>query len=336
MSSYSIEDNVHIGLWTDWSRGAILGRTLTISRTEGNLLIAFTASFVAFVATRFWRVLCLIVHRCCSSDAPKHAIHHQSQVILRNSSGPDSGLVSLVRLSWAWRRLGFRRLLHLSSLAVLAALICAAFTVAGGFSSAISSAVGDVVLIDSTNCGFVDFSQETLLYSPVQEFMSTQISNAANYAQQCYTSNSSGLLGCGRFIKPNIDKIANINASCPFQEDLCRTSHSNILLDTGYINTHDDLGLNAPVDEQASYRYLLSCAPLVTEGYKSSQNTSNGEVIQYHYGTMTRINNVYNYSLRTDNIESQYSGKRNPDSNDGVNFRVMLAHPFVFFSINES
>lgn len=40
---------VHIGIWTNWSRGEILGLTLTLKRREGNLLLAFTAIFVAFV-----------------------------------------------------------------------------------------------------------------------------------------------------------------------------------------------------------------------------------------------------------------------------------------------
>ncbi|KAF7519887.1 hypothetical protein G7054_g12945 [Neopestalotiopsis clavispora] len=323
MSSPTIEDHVHAGLWTDWSRGAILGRTLTMSRTEGNLLIAFTASFIAFVATRFWRVLCLVLHRCCSSDGPEFALHHQRQVILRNSSGPDSGLVSLVRLSWAWRRLGFRRLLHLSSLSILAALTFAAFTVAGGFSSTISSAVGDVVLINSANCGFCGYAVVTSMAGLISRFYSNQLNNAANYAQQCYTTNSSGLLGCGRFVKSNTRKTVNTNASCPFEEGLCRSSHSNILLDTGFYNTNDDLGLNAPVEEQSSIRYVLSCAPLVTDGYTSRQNTSVGEVIQYHYGLTTHNDgDVFNYSFRTDPVESQYAGVRNPDGYDGINYRV--------------
>lgn len=39
---------VHIGTWTNWSRGAVMGSTLTIRRDVGNLLIAFVAFFVAW------------------------------------------------------------------------------------------------------------------------------------------------------------------------------------------------------------------------------------------------------------------------------------------------
>lgn len=63
LSSVDVDTHVHLGLWTDWSRGAVFGRTLTMTRGNANLLIAFTASFVAIVATRFWRILCLAIHR---------------------------------------------------------------------------------------------------------------------------------------------------------------------------------------------------------------------------------------------------------------------------------
>jgi hypothetical protein len=62
MATVDIESRVHLGIWTDWSRGAILGRTVTMSHADANLLIAFTVSFIVFVAIRFWRIIYIFIH----------------------------------------------------------------------------------------------------------------------------------------------------------------------------------------------------------------------------------------------------------------------------------
>lgn len=71
---------VHLGTWTNWSRGPILGATLTLEPRYGLLLLSFTATFVAFVASRFWRIMSLALHRIYSTPEPRDALHHQRQV----------------------------------------------------------------------------------------------------------------------------------------------------------------------------------------------------------------------------------------------------------------
>jgi hypothetical protein len=55
------ENDIHLGTWINWSRGRVMGATLTLNRAEGNLLIAFTAVFVGIVTERFWRIACMLV-----------------------------------------------------------------------------------------------------------------------------------------------------------------------------------------------------------------------------------------------------------------------------------
>jgi hypothetical protein len=85
---------IYLGTWTNWSRGPIFGSTLTTTKDVGNLLIAFTAFFVAIVATRFWRICCLLLHMYLSTSEPRDAIHHQRQV----SNLMDNHLQWLIRL----------------------------------------------------------------------------------------------------------------------------------------------------------------------------------------------------------------------------------------------
>jgi hypothetical protein len=152
--SVTMDNNVYLGVWTNWSNGKVLGATLTTTRRDGNLLIALTGFLVPFVASRFWSIFCLVAHQYFSTSDSRDALHHQRQVILRNSSSPDSGLVSLFRLLWAWRssRLSEKTKKYYSRLlpVILFAICCiSAFTVAGAFSSQISSSPGEEVLVGS-------------------------------------------------------------------------------------------------------------------------------------------------------------------------------------------
>src|SRR5437868_960868 len=148
-----MDATVYLGVWTNWSRGHILCQTLTTTKFYGNLLIAFTAFFVAFVATRFWRIVCLLLHNYYSTSEARTTIHHQRQVILRNSTSPESGLVAFLRLIWAWRPSERRRLASVLPPLLTASFCVIAFTVAGVFSSMISTSTGDDGLIKSSNCG---------------------------------------------------------------------------------------------------------------------------------------------------------------------------------------
>jgi len=39
---------VYTGVWTNWSRGKVNGSTITLTRNDANLLIAFLAFFIAW------------------------------------------------------------------------------------------------------------------------------------------------------------------------------------------------------------------------------------------------------------------------------------------------
>ncbi|KAI1736545.1 hypothetical protein F4680DRAFT_468988 [Xylaria scruposa] len=270
-----MDQSVYLGLWTNWSRGSVLGLTFTTTRERGNLLIAFTAFFISFVATRLWKILCLALHRSYSTSEPRDTIHHQQQVILRNSSSPESGMIALLRLLIAYRLSLKGKLLRQLTPVLLAILLLVGFSIAGGLSSSISSSVSDEVLAMSNHCGIseIDFDNLTT-YALWTGQYSKQLSDATQYAQRCYTEKSTGMPECRKYV---VDKIAtnstDTSAPCPFQEQICRTKE-NIRLDTGYINSHDSIGLNAPESERFAWRYVLHCAPLKTDGY--TMNTTQG------------------------------------------------------------
>ncbi|KAI1427362.1 hypothetical protein F5Y12DRAFT_792384 [Xylaria sp. FL1777] len=297
---------VYLGLWTNWSRGSVLGRTLTVSRRDGDLLIAFTAFFIAFVGSRFWRIACLAAHRFQSSSKPENAIYHQRQVILRNTGSADSGLLQLLQLFWAWRHSVriFRTILPAFALSIFCVTI---FTVAGVFSSQITSSVGTEVLLIGTSCGqtgnVLGFPEAIFSYIGRME------RNALNYVQQCY-SNSTSLTDCDDFATRRISTFVNVSAPCPFDSSVCRSPSKSIILDTGYVNSHYHLGVNAPPNERILFRRILQCAPLETASFEGPYRDSlRHNFTLYNYGPSgyaVATNESYTYKFK--DILSQYDG----------------------------
>ncbi|KAI0410049.1 hypothetical protein F4802DRAFT_543138 [Xylaria palmicola] len=301
---------VYVGIWTNWSRGRVMGSTLTISRRDADLLIAFTAFFIAFVASRTWRILCFVLHRLYSTADPEDAIYHQRQTIFRNSSSPESGIQMLLSLLWANRRSkGWSRPLP----AVTVAILCASlFIIAGGFSSRVSTAVGTEVLIKSSNCGYTPTNVADFLELSSR---ATKINSAANYAQQCYSDENTGLLDCGRLITKRVTSNIDLQAGCPFQSPICRNESTNLRIDSGYIDSHDILGLNAPPDERMWFRNVLHCAPLNTAGFTIERNASLGTMTLYQYGqTAMGSDEEMDYVYAARSVESQYSAVESPDT----------------------
>ncbi|KAM7211649.1 hypothetical protein V8F06_012975 [Rhypophila decipiens] len=98
---------------------------------------------------------------------------------------------------------------------------------------------------------------------------------------------SRGVLSCDTFVKPNLLSQIEIetDAPCPFGGDICVKDHANLRIDSGLIESNDDLGMNAPPDMRFQYRIVLQCAPIKTENYTSTHNiSSERSYTRYHYG----------------------------------------------------
>lgn len=285
-----------------------MGATLTLKRTQGNYLLAFTSLFVTIVSGCFWSIARRLLHRCYSTSAPRDTLHHQQQAVFRNSSSAFESVKILCSLAWAWHRKvkSKRCLLRLIPGSLAAAFVLVAFGVASGFSSQISSAIGTQVRVDGTNCSLVNGQADDPNYDSwsLVPYRARMVSNYANYAQQCYSTNSSsGIFDCTSFVRAKLPSMVDTQAPCPFADGLCRSDDANIRLDTGYIDSHHDLGMNAPQNERILFRAVLSCAPLSTEGFSTNITTETGNYTLYSYGNSTAGQN-YTYKVRS--LEAQY------------------------------
>lgn len=299
----SAEYPVHVGYWTNWSYGRVAGATITLDSRQGTFLTAFLAVFVTFVGNRLWKIMCFGLHQYFSSKRAEDGLYHQRQMILRNSANEMNSLGNFLSVLAAWRQKADSPFYRMLPLIGLSMSCVSAFTVASIFSSKISSAMGNEVLISSPSCGIVSENTEDsqklqTIFSP---WGSRQMGSAANYAQKCYSNAS--VDGCGPFIRRQLPTTVDRNASCPFKGGLCRNNAGNIKLDTGLFNSHTDLGLNAPQSLRFTMRIVNHCAPLISEGHKKVFNYSNDmSYVRYFYGQRKNAGNLthtYQYQERT-------------------------------------
>jgi hypothetical protein len=271
------------------------------------------------VSTRFWKIISFAFHRLYATTTVQNAVYHQRQVILRNSTTPEGGIVQFLRLIWVNRYR--RRRPDLIIIVIVGAVSVAGFAVAGGLSSQVSTAVGTEVLIQSLNCGYTN-AKLAVSDDPAQSFVlvpeyAEKVNNAANYAQQCYSNKTAGTLNCGRFITKKLTSYIDNKATCPFRENICRSGSSNLRIDSGYIDSHKDLGHNFPVADRILTRNVLHCAPITTAGFTSQKNTSVGEVTVYHYGSSFDISGQQqDFVFAVKSIDSQYALTFAPDVNE--------------------
>ncbi|KAI0382083.1 hypothetical protein F5Y04DRAFT_288225 [Hypomontagnella monticulosa] len=303
----SLQYPVYEGVWTNWSDGRVFGATLTVPRNTGSLLIAFIALFVSIAGTQLWRVFCFAAHQVYSdpSTNPGDALYHQRQVILRNAAEPTVGILRFFQLLtlWGHNPRVKRPLRRIIPVLVCAFLIACGLAAASGFSAKITQ--GNEVLVDGRNCGIpvAGPTRVSELDGYIYSYYSEDQQIDSTYAQQCYSeSGLSSSIGCNSFVRQKLPFSIVNNATCPFADSICRSRDSNILLDTGLIDTHTDLGVNSPVSERFKYRMTLHCAPLEWHNHTRIHNLSDTRsVIQYLYGANYRYDNGWNWTVEAFN-----------------------------------
>lgn len=82
---------------------------------------------------------------------------------------------------------------------------------------------------------------------------------ATTYSRACY-GNLQNLLQCTQNPQQQLPWNVNRNATCPFTNDLCIYGDlSAYEMDTGHIDSHQALGINAPKSERVQYRKVTTC-----------------------------------------------------------------------------
>ncbi|OAP61564.1 hypothetical protein AYL99_03767 [Fonsecaea erecta] len=307
---------VHEGLWTNFTKGGIRGLTLTLCPKNAALLTSSLTLFITLSGGQLWTIIRFTLHQLQALPKPKDSreLHNQQQLILRNATTDLATMRLLLNLVWAYRwgkRKGSSRSIQIASLALIHAII---FMVAGAFSSTFLNA-GPSVLSRSDRCGVWDeayyeiaaahnvnpTSAENFSLS-VQYIIKQEhdVQLSLEYAQKCYLTTPPYYMAstCNTIQKPSL-AFSNYTSECPFQPQLCHNKSDSIVFDTGIINSHDDLGINAHPEDRLTYQRITTCAVLNSTGYMSGwdgSNDSTDEPAYAYFGSSAEGNYTYSYS----------------------------------------
>lgn len=304
---------VHTGSWTNWSNGRVQGATLTIPSQNSAYLIAFLALFVRVAGGHFWEILAYILFQARTTAHARDGLYYQQQAILRNTESDTNASWQFLRLAWYWRKRAKEPWARSLSLALTAIANVIAFGAAGIFVSKVATNGHSDVLLARGTCGSWPDPYTTATLTPAVILEDTLYSSmtqtwdttASLFAADCYgysnvTSTNVPSEDCRAYGRRLIDWSVKTVAQCPFSEEMCIRDQA-VHFDTGYMDSHDHFGINAPPHHRIQTRQLFQCAPIITKGFESGnltmgetdaplndflEGTSNTSTryIQYFYG----------------------------------------------------
>jgi hypothetical protein len=293
---------VHIGYWRDYSADAGNQHVLTLPLRWAGFLISALALLVSLAGGSFWTIMAYILHQ---SRVPHHTniapAQLQLQVLLRNAATPFSAVLDLISILWAWPKttgsLIRRRAIALMAVALVSFV---AFTVAGVFVAAIASnsEANIIALAKPGTCGLWELGYNNSDILSYQAFVRGAVSTALRsraYARAWYTETPSSVAPQSYFLRQTLP-YTTYHVQCPFKgENRCLSndsSNSAMVWDTGRLNSHTHLGINAPADHTIDWRWVLTCSPVSTWDLHRRKKFGTGELFILDVGTGGGVKNA--------------------------------------------
>lgn len=327
-NALNVVASVHQGFWTDWSKGAVLGLTLTLDSIGSSILASSLTLFITICGIQLWTIVRYIIHQRGTVSfgiAPTPHLERQ-QRILRNATSAPSTARLMLELAWTCRKSNGKRAVRAYMIGTAAIIYTLAFSVAVIFSSQVISATvvhgnSAVLLKNKTMCG--PANQSYLEHTAARNAASVADFNivashqnksaiearlSLQYAQECYRSPAKPTdttSSCFTLKQPTLKWNTTNTLDCPFSDELCSRDSGSVVLDTGYIETHTHLGLNARPGERLRYRRVTKCTILNDTLYLQGSNDANtstfttepkSEITYVNYGNNFNRKTQWTYS----------------------------------------
>jgi len=295
-----------------WQNEATNKWVLTLSARGSGFLAAALVTWVGAMSIPVWNVAKWILYTVRDGkEGPKSVFHHQRQALLRNSGSPGGYAWNLLFVAWAWRRQRISVFLHTMPDILFSLVIFVAFTVAGIFVPYVYTKIGSDVLLQPTSlCGTViitNGASTAQAAALANRYSLEQTTAASSYVDECY-GGASNSTTCQQYPQSSLN-FTMTDADCPFvSPDLCISVNSTpVALDTGYLNSNIDLGINAKQADSVNYRKLTTCSPVHSVPFVTVTNTSllanasnyiPGTVLEnLNYGPLFDTPYTYQYNL---------------------------------------
>ena len=293
-------------VWTEFGTNKWI---LTLDGRQAGVLQSIIPIFISLVGPLTWIMVKYpwfrkSVLRKQRSRPFKPYYYRQKQVLLRNSAGDMGTFFDVAGLFRAWHKNNIRgQLWRTGPLLVVALLFFCAWQVIGVVSFFIWQTTPSVALIRSPSCGYnvLDGPAAEL---PFRRIGLSQTIQAETYVTQCYGSSSSG--ACNVFAKQALSYNSS-DKVCPFESsDICISSNSTpIQLDSGLVDSHADLGINAPPKNRVAYQKVTTCSPIHSTRFAQivSANATDEasfwppdtQLQQFYFGPIKEVNASYTF-----------------------------------------
>ncbi|CAM1510732.1 Fc.00g082450.m01.CDS01 [Cosmosporella sp. VM-42] len=263
----------YLGFWLDYSKSLPFRPTLTLTNQQASYLIAGVSYLLAsIVLPILWRasiLLAYLLNFARTSNQPLEV--HQRQVIVRNARLPNDAFFGLLGTFKSWRKSHATSPARRGHFALLLMPAFLAMVVTGLFGvfvpSLLASDAADSIIILSKHgvCGFLGLDDR---YADLKESAASttkelaETTNGRSYAAQTYEGLQK-TTGTSIFPVLTLPFTVNKSAECPFAPDFCRLGPQGaISFDTGLLDSHGHLGINAPSKDRVHYRWRSTCTPL--------------------------------------------------------------------------
>jgi hypothetical protein len=183
----------------------------------------------------------------------------------------------VICLSWTQASFSIHPIRRSLTLTLIAIAHILAVVTAGIFSTRVACSNGDV-LLTGDSCGwpsldllnYSNFTQAELLrVNSLHVAGSWAVERAREYSRSCYDARGfPGAFSCNSLPQTRLPSMLDRDGACPFAAELCSTR--SIIAESKYIDSHVDLGVNAPLADRIQMKKRTSCAIVPAEERYSS------------------------------------------------------------------
>ena len=263
-------NDLYTGFWTNRDHSQILGATLTLSVEHATLLTNFLSVLIStLIVDSLFRIFVIVLYSRHPLPPYPQGPVGQVYVSLRNSNSVSIPRKELLKSIFAPNTNKRSRVIALILLTPCVLLLCfkvGSFAIPGLI---ISSSADDIALLKPGVCGFKApniTDEDNVFLGPSNELWET--TQSRSYAAQRYAKAASAFTTELIFPVDTLPFDVAHNVTCPFADYFCLLGPLGaVQFDTGPLDSHQHLGINAPEQDRIQYRWRSTCTPLNITGH---------------------------------------------------------------------
>lgn len=260
-------------LWTNHSVNAFSGWTTTVTSLTSAIIVAALAILVGWTGEAVWTITAFLLHQYRTTRDPETALFRHFQLLLCNRNSSFMTSYEILRIGFKWRGKVNHAVTKALTLAFWPLLIFTGFSAAGILVAKATIPADDVnlVLLQPSNCGLwysndtLNWNQQTIhTYIELNKKHYADAQHSRDYASDCYNDIAQPLR-CVSLPIRQLPYSVDVVRSCSWDQTSSgskRCNSSTTVLDTGTLDSHQTLGINARARHRVSFRLRTEmCCP---------------------------------------------------------------------------